>query len=228
MVPGAINSVKKFPYGPRIRTSQLAGAAMIVSMFHRQLLLHCAAKMYEGRCSAITNVTCYYCACALALWQRVSFYQPIGGWLWNCPCICIPVPTTPRMATWAAEKCLWSLYNKVTFIKPNALCWSLIHFMHRVSARNVKHVKNGYNIFRLFAVGATCFGMCPSSVHTVCNSSQYNAFYHTSWDAWVHFCFTYTQQQDADTICRVFITSHQLYNYVILLIAVHVVICWAR
>ena len=27
--------VKKFPYGPRIRTSQLAGAAMIVSMFHR-------------------------------------------------------------------------------------------------------------------------------------------------------------------------------------------------
>jgi len=41
--------------------------------------------MYEGRRSAITNVTCYYSACALALWQRVSFYQPIGTWFWNCP-----------------------------------------------------------------------------------------------------------------------------------------------
>ena len=38
-----------------------------------------------GRRSAITNITCYYWACALALWQRVSFYQPIGGWFWNCP-----------------------------------------------------------------------------------------------------------------------------------------------
>jgi hypothetical protein len=36
MVPGAMNSVKKeIPYGPRIRTSQLAGAAMIVSMFRQ-------------------------------------------------------------------------------------------------------------------------------------------------------------------------------------------------
>jgi hypothetical protein len=39
--------------------------------------------MYEGRRSAITNVTCYYWAWALALWQRVSFYQPIGDWFWN-------------------------------------------------------------------------------------------------------------------------------------------------
>jgi len=33
-------------------TSQLAGAAMIVSMFHQWFLLHYTAKMYEGRCSA--------------------------------------------------------------------------------------------------------------------------------------------------------------------------------
>jgi hypothetical protein len=38
-----------------------------------------------GRCSTITNFTCCYWACALALWQRVSFYQPVGGWFWNCP-----------------------------------------------------------------------------------------------------------------------------------------------
>jgi hypothetical protein len=62
------------------------GAAMIVSMFHQQLLLHYAAKMYEGRRLAITNITCYYWAWALALWQRISFYQPVGGWFWNCPC----------------------------------------------------------------------------------------------------------------------------------------------
>ena len=37
--------------------------------------------------------------------------------------------------------------------------------MHPVSARNMEHVQNGYSIFRLFTVGATCFGMCPSSVH---------------------------------------------------------------
>jgi hypothetical protein len=41
--------------------------------------------MYEGRCSAITKVTCYYWACTLALWQSVSFYQTIGGWFWNFP-----------------------------------------------------------------------------------------------------------------------------------------------
>ena len=66
-------------------TSQLAGGAMSVSMFRQWLLVHYAAKMYECRRSAITNVTCYYWACALALWQRVSFDQPIRGWFWNCP-----------------------------------------------------------------------------------------------------------------------------------------------
>jgi len=33
LVPKILST--KFPYGPRMRTSQLAGAAMIVSMFHR-------------------------------------------------------------------------------------------------------------------------------------------------------------------------------------------------
>jgi hypothetical protein len=65
-------------------TSQLAEAAMIVSMFHQWLLLHYAVKTHEGRCSAITNITFYYRVCALALWQRVPFYQPIGGWFSNC------------------------------------------------------------------------------------------------------------------------------------------------
>ena len=40
--------------------------------------------MYEGRRSAITNVTCYYWVRALALWQRVSFCRAIGSWFWNC------------------------------------------------------------------------------------------------------------------------------------------------
>jgi hypothetical protein len=60
-------------------------AAMIVPMCRQQLLLQDAAKMYEGRCSVITKFTCYYWAYALAIWQRVSFYQPIRGWFWNCP-----------------------------------------------------------------------------------------------------------------------------------------------
>ena len=67
------------------RTSQLAGAAMIVSMFYQYLLLHYAAKMYEDTRTARTEVPCYYWARALTLWQRVYFYQPIGGWFWNNP-----------------------------------------------------------------------------------------------------------------------------------------------
>ena len=67
------------------RTSQLAGTAMTVSMFYQYLLLHYAAKMYEGKRTARTEVPCYYWACALTLWQRVYFYQPIGGWFWNNP-----------------------------------------------------------------------------------------------------------------------------------------------
>jgi hypothetical protein len=65
---------------------QLAAVVMRVTMFHQRLLLHYALKVYEGRHSAIINVTCYYWACALALWHCVSFYQPIGGWFRNCPC----------------------------------------------------------------------------------------------------------------------------------------------
>jgi hypothetical protein len=71
-----------------------------LSMFHQWLLLHYAVKMYEGRHSVITNVTCYCWAWALALWQRISSYQPIGGWFWNCPhwnrglCDSIIRPTT--------------------------------------------------------------------------------------------------------------------------------------
>ena len=45
--------------------------------------------MYERRRSAITNITCYYWACALAIWQCASFYQSIGSWFWNCPRIFI-------------------------------------------------------------------------------------------------------------------------------------------
>jgi transposase len=46
--------------GVTARTSQLARAAYIVSMFHQQLLLHYAAKMHEGWCSQRTNFACYY------------------------------------------------------------------------------------------------------------------------------------------------------------------------
>ena len=67
------------------RTSQLAGAAMTVSMFYQYLLLHYAAKINEGTHTARIEVPCYYWACALTLWQRVYFYQPIGGWFWNNP-----------------------------------------------------------------------------------------------------------------------------------------------
>jgi len=81
----------KFPYGPRICTSQLAGVAIVVSMLLQQLLQHYAAKMCGGRCSAIKNGTCYYWACTLAPWQRVYFYQPVESWFWNCPRRCISV-----------------------------------------------------------------------------------------------------------------------------------------
>jgi hypothetical protein len=37
----------------------------------------------EGMCSEITKVTCYNWVCTSALWQGVSFYQPIGCWFWN-------------------------------------------------------------------------------------------------------------------------------------------------
>ena len=55
------------------------------AMFYQYLLLHYAAKMYEGMRTARTEVPCYYWACALTLWQRIYFYQPIGGWFWNNP-----------------------------------------------------------------------------------------------------------------------------------------------
>ena len=45
---------------PSARTSQLAGAAMTVSMFYQYLLLQYAAKMYEGMRTARTEVPCYY------------------------------------------------------------------------------------------------------------------------------------------------------------------------
>ena len=40
--------------------SAAAGAAMTVSMFYQYLLLHYAAKMYEGMRTAKTEVPCYY------------------------------------------------------------------------------------------------------------------------------------------------------------------------
>jgi hypothetical protein len=64
---------------------QSAAAAMTVSMFYQYLLLHYAAKIYEGTRTARTEFPCYYWACSLTLWQRVYFYQPIGGWFWNNP-----------------------------------------------------------------------------------------------------------------------------------------------
>ena len=62
-----MNSVTKFPYGPRIRILQLAGAVMVVSMFYKYLLLHYGTKIFEGMRGARTEVTCYCWACALAL-----------------------------------------------------------------------------------------------------------------------------------------------------------------
>ena len=40
--------------------SQLAVAAMTVSMFYQYLLLHYAAKIYEGTRTVRTEVSCYY------------------------------------------------------------------------------------------------------------------------------------------------------------------------
>ena len=42
-------------------------AAMTVSMFYQYLLLHYAAKMYEGTRTARIEVPFYYRACALTL-----------------------------------------------------------------------------------------------------------------------------------------------------------------
>jgi hypothetical protein len=88
--------------------------AMIVPMFHQQLLLHYAAKIYDSRHSVITNVTCYCWACNLSLWQRVSFYQPIRGWFWNFPCTAtsasftgLACPTWPWHPVWPKPVLTW-------------------------------------------------------------------------------------------------------------------------
>jgi hypothetical protein len=47
---------------------------LLVSMFHQQLLLHYAAKTYEGGRSAITNITCYYWAGALWRYDNAFFF----------------------------------------------------------------------------------------------------------------------------------------------------------
>jgi hypothetical protein len=65
------HSNEEFIDGVTARTSQLAGAALIVSMFHQQLLLHYAAKMHEGWCSERTNFACYYW---LVLWSYVNAF----------------------------------------------------------------------------------------------------------------------------------------------------------
>ena len=55
-----VRAVIRFLHAGQSAAAQLAGAAMTVSMFYQYLLLHYAAKMYEGMRTARTEVPCYY------------------------------------------------------------------------------------------------------------------------------------------------------------------------
>ena len=56
--------------------------------------------------------------------------------------IFILVLTTLKLATWVAKTCLWSLHNKITFIKPKHICWVfVINFIQLINAQNMKHIK---------------------------------------------------------------------------------------
>jgi len=95
--------------------------------------------MYEGRHSAITNVTCYYWVCALALWQCVSFYQAIGGWFWNCLRITIII-NTPRVS-----KCDITYFG-LTWMYFYIFGHSLLHTVYLVKQpREVSHQSLRHN-----------------------------------------------------------------------------------
>ena len=55
-----VRAVIRFLHAEGQSAAALAGAAMTVSMFYQYLLLHYAAKMYEGTRTARTEVPCYY------------------------------------------------------------------------------------------------------------------------------------------------------------------------
>jgi len=74
--------------------------------------------MYEGKRSGITNFTCYYWAYALALWQCVSFYQPIGGWFWNWP--------SNFFRIWTVAEITWEKYGLCDSTYLTYLAWRLV------------------------------------------------------------------------------------------------------
>jgi hypothetical protein len=111
--------------------------------------------MYEGRHSAITNVTCtcYYWACALALWQRVSFYQPTGSWFWNCPrnfARCLYVLTLLALQF----QLLTIRYDdsKGALLHLN-LRWSCLSFVDRL-AQSVQRLATSWTVRDRISVGA--------------------------------------------------------------------------
>ena len=55
--------------------------------------------------------------------------------------LCILVCSTPKMATWVAETCLWPPCNTITYIKSSVFFRLLIYFMHLINARNMEHIK---------------------------------------------------------------------------------------
>ena len=56
--------------------------------------------------------------------RTVLFYTV--EWSWHIVNMFIPLllPCWRWPATWVAKTCPWSLYNKITFIKPKCVCWS--------------------------------------------------------------------------------------------------------
>jgi hypothetical protein len=95
--------------------------------------------MCEGRRSAITNVTCYYWACALVLWQHISFYQPISGWFWNCPRMYRIVKELAVHTGICGSILLWTLY--VLEMWPDCCQMSSTSFKLRaINAGTERHV----------------------------------------------------------------------------------------
>ena len=80
------------PIGWKIKRVVIASKRTLSSNKELLFLLYAYPHTFSPRSVGVntdkiarTEVPCYYWACALTLWQRAYFYQPIGGWFWNNP-----------------------------------------------------------------------------------------------------------------------------------------------
>jgi hypothetical protein len=122
--------------------------------------------------------------------QLVYFYQPIGGWFWNGPRICISDTKTMRYFLFpvSVKNCQWSLYNMVTtwpVIKIPFWNYTMIqrtkHLTTLVVAQNTyTMILNKYNTIR------HRLPLSPVSQSLMSNSPPMTMHYLIMWpDRWV-------------------------------------------